>query len=131
MPKFGEESTRLLKAAHPDLQYICNELIKIFNCKVLCTFRGEADQNKAVAEGKSKTPWPKSKHNHLPARAVDLAPWFDKEPHIRWDNRAAFFYMMGMAVAIAAAKGIKVRVGCNWNMDTDPDGWDLPHLELV
>ncbi len=133
MPKFGDESTRILKGAHPDLQLICNELIKIFDCKVLCSYRGKEDQDKAVAEKRSKAPWPTSKHNQMPADAVDLVPWFVNAPNIRWDDkhRRAFYYMMGMAVAIAARLNIKVRVGCNWDMDNDPDDWDFPHLERV
>ena len=131
MPKFSAESTRILKGAHLDLQLICNELIKFFDFKVECSYRDKLGQDAAVAAGNSKTPWPTSKHNQMPSLAVDLTPWFDKEPHTRWDNKHAFYYMMGMAVAIAHDRGIKVRVGCNWDMDTDPDGWDLAHLELV
>jgi len=133
MPKFSEESIRILKGAEADLQLICNELIKIFDFKMLCSYRDKAGQDKAIADGTSKTPWPTSKHNVYPSQAVDIAPWFVDTPHIKWDekHRRAFYYMMGMAVAIAARHNIQVRIGANWDMDNDPDDSDLPHIELV
>jgi peptidoglycan L-alanyl-D-glutamate endopeptidase CwlK len=131
--KLSAESIRILKGADADIQLICNELIKIYDFKALCSYRDKAGQDKAVADGTSKTPWPKSKHNVYPSLAIDIVPWFVDIPHIRWDekHRRAFYYMMGMAVAIAARHGIEVRIGANWDMDIDPDDWDLPHLELV
>lgn len=48
-----------VKPLHPD-------------CHVSWAFRGKADQNEAYAMGKSKLPWPKSKHNTTPALAIDL-----------------------------------------------------------
>lgn len=49
----------VVKPAHPD-------------CHISWSFRDRASQDQAYAEGKSKLPWPESKHNSNPAEAIDL-----------------------------------------------------------
>ena len=44
MPKFGNRSKQRLETCHEDLQEIFNEVIKYFDCSVLCGHRGEEDQ---------------------------------------------------------------------------------------
>lgn len=43
-----------LKARHP-------------SAHIACAWRSQAEQNRAVADGKSQLPWPKSAHNHMNA----------------------------------------------------------------
>jgi peptidoglycan L-alanyl-D-glutamate endopeptidase CwlK len=114
--KLSPRSLKNLEQCHPDLQKIAHEAIKEFDFVVICGFRGEAEQNRAYREGKSKLRWPKSKHNKTPAMAFDACPM-----PINWEARARFYEMRKVFQKTADRLGIKVRF----------IGWDLPHLELV
>ena len=54
MPIFGKNSLKQLDTVHPDLRKVLEEAIKTYDFSVICGHRGEAEQNKAVAEGKFK-----------------------------------------------------------------------------
>lgn len=104
---------------------------------VICGHRNEADQAKAVADGRSQLRWPHSAHNKLPSRAVDLAPIFyehGKGVFIDWDDWAAFGTLAGAMMATARIKGIKLQWGADWSGDwhtRDERFRDGPHFELV
>ena len=129
MPKFGKSSKRRLATCHEDLQEIFNEVIKYFDCSVLCGHRGEEDQNKAVESGNSKVGWPNGRHNANPSNAVDVAPY-----PIDWKDSERMTYFAGMVMGIAKARGIGLRWGGDWNQNTDlkDNGFDdLPQFELT
>ena len=126
MPRFSARSASRLAECHKDLQRVMNAAIQEVDFTVLCGHRGKAEQDAAVAAGNSKLRWPKSKHNKKPSLAVDVAPW-----PIDWNNRARFKALAKVILAEAAALGISLRWGGDWNSDgDDSDGWDLPHFEL-
>jgi len=134
MASFGSRSRMNLSRSHPDLQRIFNEVIKYYDCAIICGHRNEKDQNKAYNDGLSKLKYPKSKHNSIPSLAVDVVPWFKKKPHIRWNDKAKFYEFAGFVQGIAATLGIPIRWGGNWDMDddlTDQSFFDLPHFELL
>jgi hypothetical protein len=83
---------------------------------VLCGYRGEAEQEAAFKAKASKLHFPHSKHNIIPSRAVDLAPY-----PIDWGDREAFLALRGLVVRTAKKLGIKIR----------HISWDLPHTELA
>lgn len=87
----------------------------VLDITVLCGFRGEAEQNQAVADGTSKLRWPDSKHNQKPSRAVDVVPY-----PIEWKDSRQELILRGYILATAARLGIRVRT----------ISWDLPHFEL-
>lgn len=129
MYKFGSASQRNLNTCHPLLQEICNEAIKIVDFSVICGHRTEEEQNEAFNNNNSKVQWPNSKHNKKPSHAVDVVPY-----PVDWTNIKRFAHLMGILRGIAAAKGIKVRIGADWDMDgdiTDHEFMDWPHIELV
>ena len=129
MAAFGKASLERLATLCPELQDALTEAIKHRDFVIVCGHRGEADQNAAVAAGNSKTPWPTSKHNLLPSDAADVAPY-----PIDWNDRIAFASLAGFIVGIAAAKGIKLRWGGDWDKDgasADEKFVDLPHIEVV
>ena len=133
MARFGKRSTANLAQCHPLLQRVFNEVIKYYNHSILVGRREEEAQNKAVADGKSKLIYPKSKHNPIPSNAVDAAPWFNKEPHIRWYDTKSFYHFGGFVLGVAAALGIKLRWGGDWDSDGVLDDQyfnDLVHFEL-
>lgn len=128
MPQFSQRSLTALSTIHPDLQRVLKEAIKHVDFVVLEGHRDKIAQDAAVAAGKSKTPWPKSKHNSKPALAVDIAPY-----PISWSDSARFYRLAGFVQGIAAMLGISLRWGGDWDGDgdlRDQTFHDLPHFEL-
>lgn len=129
MPAFSKLSAERLATCDPRLQLVLNEVIKHFDCSVIFGHRTQAEQDQAVAEKRSKTPWPTSKHNAQPSLAVDVVPC-----PIEWADRERHHYFAGWVMAIAASKGITLRWGGDWNRDTQvrDNGFDdLVHFEIV
>lgn len=140
MPKFGESSIKALNTVDKQLRDLFNEVVKTYDCTVLCGFRNQEDQDKAVAQGRSKTPWPASKHNSYPSLAIDVAPY-----PVIWPapnqptadlvkNTGRFYQFIGYVRRTAEQMGIKIRCGADWDGDFEikDQNWDdLPHFELV
>jgi len=129
MPSFSKSSTDRLEQCDSRIQEVLNEVVKHFDCTVMCGHRGEEEQNEAFRTGRSKLQFPQSKHNGLPSMAVDVAPY-----PIDWNDIKRFHYFAGFVVGIAAAKGITLRYGGDWDRDTqlkDNNFNDLPHFEIV
>lgn len=135
MPSFGDRSKANLMQLHPDLQAIANEVIKDLDFTIICGFRGEYDQNKAFAEGKSKARFGQSPHNQLPSRAFDFIPY----PFKGWNDSAGFIKLA--RAFVAAGKKLKAegkiknlcRSGADWNMNdkfNDEKFIDGLHIEL-
>lgn len=147
MPSFSKKSLSKVRTCHIDIQKVCFEAIKIYDFRVLCGWRSKSEQNKAYDAGASKICWPNSKHNtskvlHSVAivsdsHAVDIAPYFTKKPHIRWDDEFAFIYLAGHMMAIAFMLGVELRWGGCWRRDKDVTFnkknylHDLVHFELI
>jgi len=137
MPRFGERSRTNLEQAHPDLQRLFNRVIELYDCSVICGFRGEAAQTAALHAGTSTKAFPESKHNQSPSLAVDVVPWWKERPHIRWnglDAERRMYYFGGLVKGLAAEMGIAIRWGGNWDGDDDLHDqtfFDLPHFELA
>ena len=133
MPVFSKSSREKLSTCHPDLILVAERAIEYFDFRVLEGFRGEADQNAAVARGVSKTPWPKSKHNKQPSLAFDAVPYpFDNAAD--WQNYDRFEAMAQVILNSARLLGIKLRWGGNWRDDyswqVNTSGFiDMPHFE--
>lgn len=120
MPSFSKRSLDNLAQCDERLQKVAKECIKTFDFTVIQGFRGEADQNKAFREGKSKLQWPASKHNRRPSHAFDATP-----VPLDWDDIKAF-QAMGRAMKQAAHKvGVKITWGGDWKSFKD-----FPHFEI-
>lgn len=136
MPKFSQASFSKLTTCHPDLQALCYEVIKYFDCTVLQGYRNEADQEKAFAAGNTKLHYPHGKHNHQPSMAVDLTPYpidFNNEKLALWFGG----YVLGLAQKLKDEGKMthSVRWGGAWNglgdLNTPKMLNDLVHFELV
>lgn len=129
MPKFSKISEERLNTCHPLLQTLMREVIKTYDCAILCGHRNKEDQDKAFEGGFSKVKFPNGKHNSMPSLAVDVAP----NP-IDWSNREKFIYFAGYVKAIADKLGIKIRCGIDFNQDgnfKNDNLFDGPHFELI
>lgn len=134
MASFGTVSTQRLATCEPDLQYIFREVVKHFDCSVLCGHRDEAAQTKAFNNRASKVQYPDSRHNSYPSMAVDVAPY-----PIDWNDLERFrhfgFYVKGVAAVLLERGEIdhSIRWGGDWDSDHDTKDQtfnDLVHFEL-
>lgn len=132
--KWSLTSNARLATCHSDIILVCNNVLQVRDCKILEGHRGQIQQDKAFQMGFSDLKWPDGKHNKMPSLAVDLAPYFAEEPHIRWDDWDSWYYFTGIVKGIAYALGIKIRQGIDWDGDfdfKDTPSIDAPHFELV
>ena len=118
--KFSERSKKELATCHYDLQRLAEALILKVDFAVLKGERGEAEQNKAFAEGFSKLRYPLSKHNRKPSLAFDLAP-----TPIDWKNTQRFIDFGEIVMDTAKELDIKIRWGREFKFK------DLPHFEMI
>ena len=128
MPRFSQTSIRKLDTCHQDLRILFSEVIKCFDCTILCGHREEEAQNEAFHTGQSEKEFPDSKHNKRPSIAVDAVPY-----PINWQDKERFYYFAGFVKGIASKLNIKIRWGGDWDNDTDLNDqtfFDLGHFEL-
>lgn len=129
MPHYSAISNTRLLTCDDRLIEIFEEVIEHFDNSILCGHRGQEEQDKAFRLGHSKVQFPNGKHNSLPSKAVDAAPY-----PIDWNDRERMTYFAGFVMAVAAMKGIKLRWGGDWDRDTEvsDNGFDdLVHFELA
>ena len=135
MPSFSKRSEARLMTCHQDLQIVFNEVIKRFDCSILCGHRGFISQNQAYQEGKSQLKYPASKHNKMPSLAVDVVPY-----PVDWHDHDRFYLFAGYVLGIGDLfyhQGIithRLRWGGDWDQDTnvkDQHFNDFPHFELI
>jgi peptidoglycan L-alanyl-D-glutamate endopeptidase CwlK len=113
---------------------------------IICGERTKTDQDKAVAGGYSKTPWPKSKHNQSPSSAVDAMPYPFSYDDLDGKNgtRVQFHALLrqgmfiGYVLAVADEMYVnheisaKIRSGVDWDGDwnlAEHRFTDMPHFE--
>lgn len=129
MPAFSQSSAAKLATCDARLQRLFERVVQIVDCTVICGYREKAEQDEAVRLGRSKTPWPQSRHNVYPSRAVDVAPY-----PLDWADTRRFDHFAGVVRGVAAQLGIRVRWGGDWDGDfdlADQSFNDLPHFEIV
>jgi len=120
------DSLKRLKECHPDLVKLMLRVDEIYPIHVICGYRGEADQNKAFLEKRSKLKFPNSKHNKKPSHAVDLVPDPDRNPKtLSWNDIKAFEIMTHAIESVADDMDIKIRLGRDFSFK------DWPHIELI
>lgn len=132
---FGKSSLKHLDTCHQDLVKVARRALEIstVDFSVTCGHRCKEDQDRAVAEKKSKTPWPTSKHNANPARALDFLPINPATEKGDWNYIEGFKTVARAFLTAADDLGVPMRWGGDWNMNgrTDDEKFvDMPHVEL-
>jgi peptidoglycan L-alanyl-D-glutamate endopeptidase CwlK len=133
MASYGPASKARLEHAHPDLRRWAERLILRFDHTVVCSHRGEEDQEEAFRLGRSRVHYPDSMHNFYPSLALDLAPWDPVAGRIDWSARDRFILLAGMALELAAEMELPITWGGDWDGDTfmrDHNFLDFPHYQL-
>lgn len=129
MFKFSQSSLEKLQTCDERLQRVFNEVIKYYDCTVICGHRGEKDQNEAFMKGFSKLRYPKSKHNSNPSKAIDCLPF-----PINWQDSKQHIFFAGFVISIASTMGIRLRWGGDFNNDrnfSNDSFLDRPHFEII
>lgn len=129
MPNFGAKSKKNYDTLDHRIQEILDEAIKWYDFCILWGHRDEETQEKLYNAGFTQVHYPHSKHNSLPSKAVDIAPF-----PINWADKIRFYYLGGLIMAIAYIKGYKLRWGADWDMDTDfsdNNFNDIGHFEIL
>ncbi len=137
MPTFGKASKEKLEHVHPDLRRLMWSVIKAFDFTIVWGYRGQKEQNAAYDSGASKLKFPDSKHNSLPCRAVDIAPWpevYGRTPEEKKCAPINFALLAGFVLSHAKEMDIAIRWGgdFNRNMTTSDENFkDLGHFEIL
>lgn len=126
--QLSDESLGKLQSVHQDLQRLVYAVCEFVPLEVMVGYRDKDAQSLAVSQGRSKTPFPSSKHNQLPSLAVDITPL----PYFP-ENTVRLYYFSGFVLGVAKKLGIALRCGADWNQNFDPSDEhfvDLFHFEL-
>lgn len=112
--KYSKRSLERLETCHPLLiQLMQRALLESpHDITILEGYRSKQKQDEYLRKGTSKVPWPHSKHNRRPSKAVDVAPW-----PIDWKDISRF-------------EDIAKTIEKCWQDMCDEglcDGWDLFH----
>lgn len=121
MPMLSQLSLDRLMTCDTRLQDVVRAAAKRYDFIVLCGHRGQEDQERAFAEGKSRLHFPHSKHNTTPSLAVDLAPF-----PINWDDVLRFDHLSTVMLEEAA----KLQVPLEWGGTCFPHFVDKPHYQI-
>lgn len=125
MPAFSKKSRKALVTAHHDLQHLFLEVVKEYDCSVLCGYRGKEEQNEAYAEGNSNAKWGQSPHNNLPSLAIDVVPY-----PVDWTDTASFYKFAAYVLNTAMKLNYRVKWGGFFSVNGKPF-FDGPHFELI
>lgn len=133
MYKFSETSLKKLETCHPDLQKLMKSALSnsIIDFGISVGERNQKEQDEAYRTGKSKLPYPKSKHNSNPSMAVDIFAFVNGK--VTWELKY-YYFIAGVVFTEAKRLGIKIRWGGNFNSNSDfsDDAFiDAVHFELV
>jgi len=119
MPYFSKISKSKLNLAHKDLQRLFNNVIKTYDCSVICSIRSRKDQEELFQLGLSKKQYPDSKHNVIPSLAVDVVPY-----PVDFKNITEFENFVDRVKEVARKMNIEIINGGKWSLK------DYPHFEL-
>lgn len=161
MGSFSQASLDELLTAALELQMLFEDIVPVFDCKVLQGKRTEEEQQRNIDRGVSKTM--NSKHVYpldAPSRAVDVAPYPLKWPNLKGayneiqellaqgaeksrvlaaikeysKDLGRFYYFGGYVLGRADERGLRLRWGGDWDGDRDVSDQsfdDLVHFELT
>ena len=124
MARFSPRSNSRLLTCDQRIIALANYVVIERDCTIICGHREREAQNEAYRLGFSKVKWPHGKHNSYPSRAVDMAPWDNSDPGIKWNDIEGLEDFALYVQWAADRLGIKILSGgLAW-------GWDWFHHEL-
>jgi peptidoglycan L-alanyl-D-glutamate endopeptidase CwlK len=124
MYAFSQTSKDKLATASKDYQTLANEVIKYRDCTVVTGHRTEEEQNKKFEEGTSKVQWPNSRHNSMPAEAIDLVPY----PSL-YEDEEVLIEFSGFVLGIAAMLKAEGKIENDITSGFQLWRWDHGHFQ--
>lgn len=135
MTELDGKSLDLLEKVDPRLSSVVVAVSKKTPIKITCGFRDKKEQDEAFLGGKSKTPWPESKHNKVPSLAIDFVPVYNGK--LYWGNNTKELLQIGYVARIlieeGERQGVDLRWGGDWNENDqtgDTSFVDAYHIEI-
>lgn len=113
-------SLQHLATCHPDLVALFTAVAEQIPILIICGMRDQEAQNAAVAAGRSRTPWPTSRHNSCPSEAVDAAIL-----PLNWDRIDDFRQLNDVVQKQAAILGLRIEWGGDFVHLKDFDHFQL------
>jgi len=126
---YSATSLRRLGTCDPRIVDVFMEVADHIDTTIICGHRPQKEQDEAFRENKSKVQWPNGQHNTKPSAAADAAPY-----PIDWEDRERATLFAGFVLGVAAACGVPLRWGGDWDSDwqvSDNSFDDLWHFELI
>lgn len=129
--RWSRKSAERLADCHPALIALMDAAIESspVDMTILCGHRTEVEQTAAFNKGASKVEWPNSRHNRVPALAVDVAPYIDGRLSWDWPH----YYPMAKHIK-STWNGLPFEITDGWRLEWGGD-WrsfkDGPHWQIV
>lgn len=131
MPKFGKKSLECRAMLCKDLRTLVDEVIKYYDFSIICSHRGQEEQERAFNVGNSKAHFGQSAHNFFPSFAVDVWPWPVPYKQVKGvkqlDNNSPEWEKM-ICTFKNAAKRMGIDIVCGADFKTLKD---FPHIEIA
>lgn len=133
MPKFGKKSLANREFLCKDLKRLCDEVIKYYDFSIICSHRGQTEQEEAFRIGNSNAHFGQSAHNYNPSFAVDVYPYpvpttrNTPTTGIIIDNKSPEWEKM-VCVFKNAAKQLGISITCGADFKKLKD---YPHIEIT
>lgn len=128
MAKFSSESEDKLSKCDSRIVEVMRTVIQFIDFTIICGHRNQRDQDIAYNLGNSKVKYPESKHNTMPSKAIDVAPY-----PLNWGDTESFIYLAGYIMMTAELLDIKLKWGGDWNRNDrtiDEKFRDIGHFEI-
>jgi peptidoglycan L-alanyl-D-glutamate endopeptidase CwlK len=129
---YGKTSRARLETCHPVLQVLMHRAMDTcpagLDWMIVCGHRTKEEQEAAVKGGFSDVHWPNGKHNSLPSKAVDVAPWV--RGTVSWFSHdfppiAKHIKATWETLTEAERGGFTLSWGGDWKRRVDSPHWEL------
>lgn len=120
MNRWSTSSKRKLDTCVPEIQELFNAVLQKMDCTVIFGHRGEELQNEAYEKGFSKLPWPRSKHNRFPSKAIDIMPY-----PVDWNDMGRLIEFSKIVKETAEEMSIDIEWGGDWTNFFDGAHWEV------
>jgi len=131
MPKFGKKSLERRAMLCKDLRALVDEVIKYYDFSIVCSHRGQEEQERAFNAGNSKAHFGQSAHNFFPSFAVDIypypTPYVQKKGVLYLDDNSPEWNKM-VCTFKNTAKMMGIDIVCGADFKTLKD---FPHIEIA
>lgn len=131
MPKFGKKSLEQRAMLCKDLRALVDEIIKYYDFSIVCSHRGQEEQERAFNAGNSKAHFGQSAHNFFPAFAADIypypIPYIQKQGIIYLDDKSPEWNKM-VCIFKNTAKQMGIDIVCGADFKSIKD---FPHIEIA